>query len=227
MKNITSLMALLCFTLVSYGQNYCVSNPTSNDGQGISNITLEASSFESAGDVTYEDFTSTNVDVSQSTNANLLITFATGYTYNTNVWIDLNDDFVYDNDTELMFQDVSTAANPTTLDASFFIPTDSGLGVHNMRIGTADSGQATPNPCYNGTYGVTIDMLINITGPPSCLAPADLTIVSALATGAEVSWTADAGITEWEYIIQPQGTGAPTTNGISINTSFAISFVCS
>ena len=219
MKNITSLMALLCFTLVSYGQNYCVSNPTSNDGQGISNITLEASSFESAGDVTYEDFTSTTVDVSQSTNANLLITFATGYTYNTNVWIDLNDDFVYDNDTELMFQDVSTAANPTDLDASFFIPTESGLGVHNMRIGTADSGQATPNPCYNGTYGVTIDMLINITGPPSCLAPADLTIVSALATGAEVSWTADAGITEWEYIIQPQGTGAPTTNGISINTN--------
>ena len=42
-------------------------------------------------------------------------------------------------------------ANPTTLNASFTVPNGTANGVYNMRIGTADSGQATPNPCYNGS----------------------------------------------------------------------------
>ena len=213
MKNITSLMALLCFTLFSYGQNYCISNPTSNDGQGISNITLEASSFESAGDVTYEDFTSTTVDVSQSTNANLLITFATGYTYNTNVWIDLNDDFVYDNDTELMFQGVSTAANPTTLDASFLVPADTALGTYSMRIGTADSGQATPDPCYSGFYGVTVDMLINVTEPPACVPPSDLDATATSFNDATLSWFGNEEGNSYEVVVQPADAGAPSGAG--------------
>ena len=36
-----------------------------------------------------------------------------------------------------------------------------------MRIGTADSGQGTPDSCYNGSFGVTVDFMVNITAP-SC-----------------------------------------------------------
>ena len=78
MKNFISIMALLCFSLFSYGQNYCVSNPSSNDGQGISSVLLESTNFTSGGDVTYEDFTDQIVDVSQAITANLQVTFATG-----------------------------------------------------------------------------------------------------------------------------------------------------
>ena len=35
-----------------------------------------------------------------------------------------------------------------------------------MRIGTADTGQATPNPCYSGSYGVTVDMVVNVVSEP-------------------------------------------------------------
>ncbi len=76
---------------------------------------LESTNFTSGGDLTYEDFTDQIVDVSQAITANLQVTFATGYTYNTNVWIDFNGDLVYDNNTELVYQGTSTAANPTTL----------------------------------------------------------------------------------------------------------------
>jgi len=144
------------------GQNYCVSNPSSNDGQGISSVLLESTNFTSGGDLTYEDFTDQIVNVSQAITANLQVTFATGYTYDTNVWIDFNGDLVYDNDTELVYQGTSTYANPTTLDASFLVPADTALGTYSMRIGTADSGQATPEPCYSGSYGVTIDMVVNV-----------------------------------------------------------------
>ena len=98
---------------------YCESIPSSNDGQGITQIVLATSTFTSAGDVTYEDFRSPTVDVSQAVETNLQITFAAGYTYDANVWIDFNNDLVYDSATELLFSGQSTNANPTTLNASF------------------------------------------------------------------------------------------------------------
>lgn len=141
---------------------YCASEPTSNDGDGVTNVTIGVTDFPSFGDVTYENHTGTVVNVFQGINTNVAVTFATGFTYGTNIWIDFNDDLVFDNATELVFQGESTNANPTTLDASFVMPATAPLGQHRMRIGTADSGQATPNPCYNGTWGVTLDFTVNV-----------------------------------------------------------------
>ena len=194
---------------------YCDSVPTSNDGQGISSVLLESTNFTSGGDVTYEDFTDQIVNVSQAITANLQVTFATGYTYDTNVWIDFNGDLVYDNDTELVYQGTSTNANPTTLDASFLVPADTVLGTYSMRIGTADSGQTTPEPCYSGSYGVTVDMLINVTEPPACIPPSGLTVENITGTTADFSWTGADGNASWEYVILPTGSPAPTTAGTS------------
>ncbi|WP_082316536.1 fibronectin type III domain-containing protein [Mangrovimonas sp. ST2L15] len=140
---------------------YCESVPTSNDGQGVSNTVISTTSFPSFGDVTYENHTDTVVNIFQGILANCQVTFATGFTYDTNIWIDFNDNLVFEAD-ELVFDGVSTNQNPTTLDASFVVPADAPLGEHRMRIGTADSGQSTPNPCYNGSWGVTLDFTVNI-----------------------------------------------------------------
>ena len=198
---------------VDFYTGYCESVPSSNDDQGITQIVLASSTFTSAGDVTYEDFTSPTVDVSQAVETNLQITFATGYTYDTNVWIDFNNDLVYDSATELVFDGVSLSANPTTLNASFTVPNGTASGVYNMRIGTADFGQATPNPCYDGSFGVTVDMTINVTAPPSCIPPTDLAVALNSLDSANVSWTTGGTETAWEYVLQPQGTGAPTAAG--------------
>ena len=144
------------------GLCYCISQPSSNDGTGISSLSLNGTEFTSAGDVTTEDFSASVIDAAAGELTSLSITFATGYTYDTNVWIDLDNDFIYE-DSELLFDGVSTSDNPTTLDASFTIPEATPDGVYNMRIGTADSGQSTPNPCYNGSYGVTVSMTVNVT----------------------------------------------------------------
>ena len=84
-----------------------------------------------------------------------------------------------------------------------------------MRIGTADTGQATPNPCYSGSYGVTVDMLINVTEPPSCIPPSGLTVENITGTTADFSWTGADGNASWEYVILPTGSPAPTTAGTS------------
>jgi len=147
---------------------YCTSLPTSNDGSGITNVQIGPIDFPT-DDVTYVDHTATPVDLAQGISNNVQISFATGFTYGTNIWIDFNDNLTFD-DAELVFSGTSLATNPTLFDASFVVPADATLGNHRMRIGTADSGQATPDPCFSGTYGVTLDFSVNII-LPTCTPP--------------------------------------------------------
>ena len=53
---------------------------------------------------------------------------------------------------------------------------------------------------------------------PECIPPTNLTINSVSGTEVTVSWQ-ESSETYWEYIIQPQGTGIPTTNGTVITTN--------
>ncbi len=157
---------------------YCESIPTSNDGDGVNNVTIGIVDFPSFGDEFYENHTTPVVNAFQGINTNVDIEFAHSFTYDTNIWIDFNDDLVFDA-TELVFQGVSSGdGNPHTLDASFVMPLTATLGEHRMRIGTADAGQATPNPCYNGTWGVTLDFTVNIQELLCTLAEADYTTVA-------------------------------------------------
>ena len=201
---------------------YCDSEPTSNDGSGISSVAFNGTDFTSGGDITYEDFTATAVEAGQSTTASLNITFATGYTYDTHVWVDLNDDYNFDS-SELLFTGESMGTNPTTLDASFLVPSDAPLGDHRVRIGTADMGQSTPNPCYSGSYGVTIDMTITVVEPPSCLAPSALTAANITFSSADLSWTAGGTETDYEYVVQVAGTGEPTAAGTAVAGATSVS----
>ncbi|WP_340154577.1 fibronectin type III domain-containing protein, partial [uncultured Winogradskyella sp.] len=156
---------------------YCESIPTSNDGDGVNFVNLGVTTFTSLGDLTYENHTTPSVNVFQGINTNLEIEFGHGFTYGTNVWIDFDDNLVFD-DTELVYQGTSSgASSPHLLDASFVMPITAPLGEHRMRIGSADFGQATPDPCYNGSWGVTLDFTVNIQELLCTLAEADYTVI--------------------------------------------------
>ena len=74
MKNITYSLALILCSFISYGQ--CESIPSSNDGQGIVDLVLGTTTYNSAGDVTYEDFTDPIVEIiklTQHLNLNLRV----------------------------------------------------------------------------------------------------------------------------------------------------------
>ncbi len=211
---------------------YCASQPSSNDGQGIGQVDLAGTVFSSGGDLTYEDFTATAVSVDNS--VSMSVEFQTGYTYDTNIWIDFNNDLVYDS-SEIVFDGVSTSANPTTLDTSFNIPGTVIAGIYGMRVGTADSGQSTPNPCYNGSYGVTIDMRINFT-PASCINVSGIALDSATSDSITIGWTENnlPALMDWEVRVLPAGSPAPmvgsvnttmnpyTENGLSSSTAYDV-----
>lgn len=195
----------------SFYTGYCQSEPSSNDGQGVTNVTIGITDFPSLGDVTYEDQTSPTVNVFQGINTNVAVTFATGFTYDTNIWIDFNDDLVFDNATELVFSGESTNANPTTLDASFVMPLTAPLGVHRMRIGTADNGQDPPEPCYNGTWGVTLDFTVNIQ-ELTCTLP-------------EASFTVNTDCTTDQFYIDVDVTSLGDASSLEISNDFDASTV--
>lgn len=203
---------------VSFFTGYCSSIPTSNDGQGVTNVQLASTDIPSLGDLTYEDHTATVVDVSQGVTTNLQVSFATGYTYDTNVWIDFNDDLIFEA-SELLYSGTSLATNPTTLDASFLMPLTANLGQHRMRIGTADTGQATPNPCYGGSYGVTLDFTVNVNPAPSCIPPSGLSVALILSSSAEVSWTDSNGASAWNIEYGPSGFSPGTGTVVGATTN--------
>ncbi|WP_304144663.1 T9SS type A sorting domain-containing protein [Mesoflavibacter zeaxanthinifaciens] len=143
-------------------QCYCTSTTTSIDGSGISSLQVGTTDFNSGGTLSYEDFTGVPVDLAAGINSNVQITFATGYSYGVNIWIDFNDDYVFDSSELLFTGEETTGVNPTTYDASFLMPAAAALGTHRMRIVTDDTNADAADPCNSTTWHVTMDVDVNI-----------------------------------------------------------------
>ena len=150
------------FSLFYFG--YCSSVPTSIDHDGITKVVLAGHTFNTPN-ISYHNLTGTVVEVDPSAPIPSAVTFATTYTYGTNIWIDLDNNGIFNNTNELVFQGTSTNQSPTTLNTTFSLPNTTAPGEYYMRIGTADEGQNPPDSCYSDTYGVTVDMKIKVPVP--------------------------------------------------------------
>ena len=140
---------------------YCDPNPSSVDGIGITNVTLGTINNTTGTEVgNYGDYSAQSTDVSQEQMTTCAITYNTGYTYVTKIWVDYNDDGDFDDTDEEVYSGTSTNDEPTTLNANFTIPISAPLGQHRLRIGGADSGP--PTPCYIGAYASYEDYTINV-----------------------------------------------------------------
>jgi hypothetical protein len=142
---------------------FCPSLPTSIDGSGMTQMVLGASTFpiSIAAAPFYQDNTATIVPFEQNVLANVQITYNTLiYDYNTYIWIDFNNNFIFE-PSELVFSGVSASTSPNTLNASFTMPATAALGAHRMRITGADF-MPVANPCYSGSYAMTLDYTVNV-----------------------------------------------------------------
>lgn len=196
---------------------YCESEPTIVDGGGISLVSINDTEFANSP-VTYFDFSPDGaVDITRGVNTAVFLTFETGYSYDTNIWIDANDNFTFE-PSELVYSGASSSANPSVLNASFLTGLTLDLGQHMMRIGAADYGQVPPNPCFNDQYGVTLDILVNVLAAPACLPPSSTSVSSVTATSAQVNWVSDAASFNVEYGEVPFTLGSGTLiSGIAAN----------
>ena len=162
---------------ISFYTWYCQPSPTSVDGSGITNVTIGTINNSTSSEPgNYGDYDSLSTDVIQGALAQAFsVEYSTGYTYGTKIWVDWNDDLVFDA-TEQVYFGLSASTNPTTLVGTFAIPTSAPLGSHIMRIGGTDNNLGPTTPCYSGSYGSFEDYTLNVI--PPCFVNMTETIVT-------------------------------------------------
>src|SRR5690606_21431413 len=184
---------------VSIYTGYCSPAPSSVDGQGITNVTFGSgtnvvNNTTVAETGNYGNYSSMVGDVQAGVASPVSITYSTGYTYGTKIWIDLDNNLIFDDATELFYTGLSASPNPSTLVASVTLPAATVPGSYRMRIGGTDNDAGPASSCYTGTYGSFEDYTVNVTPAPSCLPPTAIALdaASVTATGANVTFTASA-----------------------------------
>ena len=219
---------------------YCVPAPTSVDGNGISNVTFGMGDYLVNNDTpkaTYADFSSMIGAAQVGVESTIAITFETGYTYNTYVWVDFDNSLSFDSD-EVICYGESSSTNPTTLTLSFLVPSTQALGDFRMRIGSADTGLGsdpeTANPCYTGAYGCFQDYTLRLLEAPSCLTPTNLVVNYTGGTSATLTWNENGTATSWDIqystdpefndIMTGQADGEPTytLTGLDLATTYYV-----
>ena len=188
---------------ISVYTGYCIPSCSTVDGNGISNVTFGVGDFVVNNDTpkaTYANYYQMIGALQAGVESTISITYATGYTYGTIIWVDFDNSMSFEED-EIIYMGTSESANPTTLEAAVTIPATQATGDYRMRIGGADSGfdayiagtsTTAPNPCYSGSWGCLQDYTLRVLPAPSCLTPTDLAVNYTGGTTAEVSWVSDA-----------------------------------
>ena len=136
------------------------------DPNGITNVTMGSINNTTGIEANnYGDYTSLTTNAAQGSTLPVSITFATGFDYNTNIWVDWNNDGDFTDPGELEWQGVASNANPTTIVGNITVLAGEPLGPRRVRIGGIDFGPFT-DPCRNGNYQAFEDYSIYIINPP-------------------------------------------------------------
>ena len=216
---------------VSFHIGYCNPAPTSIDNSGVTNVTFGTGSnvvnnnTHPVSAPYYGDYTAQIGAVEAGVQASVSITYATSYTYNTYVWVDLNNNLTFEA-SEVVCYGESESTNPTTLTLNFTIPANQTTGDYRMRIGGADSGLGSDpnnaNPCYSSSYGIFEDYTLRVLAPPSCLQPIGLSL-SASGSSVTATWigTASAYNIDINGVVTNNVTSPYTFTG-SLATTYAI-----
>ena len=212
---------------VSIFTGYCIPTPTSVDGSGITSVSFggmtNTTHPTSAG---YANYSSMSGSVPAGTAASVDITYATGYTYGTIIWVDWNNNMLFEGN-EVVYVGESSSSNPTTLTATFDIPATQTLGNYRMRILGADSyfdsytssiaAAANANPCASYSWGVAEDYTLTVTTMPDCMPITGLTATANSYNSVTLSWT-DANNTGATYTVYDMSDSSVVATGITGTT---------
>ena len=207
-------------TTNSFINCYCSSNATSPADEEILNVSLgtlnNSSTCGSTGGTgsilnQYSDYTSSVPApvLAASAGYNLSVQVGTcggNFGNMTKVFIDYNQNGLFTDVGETVYQSPASVTGPNTISSLITIPPTATPGLTRMRVVTVETtSAANVNPCGTYTWGETEDYLVNIAPPPTCPQPTNLSIVTADLTSATVQWNAGGTETEWEIEYGPEG----------------------
>lgn len=198
-----------CMPSSSSASTYVDNFSTSNGATNISNL---SSGFNTSG---YSDMTTLFVE-SYETGSFDFNAEIVGGTAGFSIWIDWNNDLVFDDLTEKVYNTTSYSDGPFT--GTITIPALTAQGDYRMRI-TTDWNQLNPSaPCGAQSRAEFEDYTVTVGTPPSCLAPSALTATNIDGFSADLGWTDNAGVSTWN--IEWDTTGfTPGTGNMITGTS--------
>ncbi len=220
---------------------YCVPNQTGlPDGIGLTNVTMgtinNTTGLEPGG---YGNYTTLVNNVAQGATVSISLTYQTGFTYESGLFADWNNDGDFlDAGESYILPATPTNAIPSTITGTFVVPLGAPLGLHRIRIGGQDFGPVT-NSCRVGTFQVFEDYSVNVTPAPPAITLSSYTqttcagiptsavsITSPLANYNTYTWTNSGTVsgTAPTYTFDPSSTTKYTLTGLN-TTTFATTTV--
>ena len=201
----------------SFYTGYCVPSSSSalsyidnfTTSGGATNISNLVSGFTAGG---YFDGTTQAVESYPSGTFDFNATIVGG-TVGFAIWIDWNNDLIFDNVTEKVFN--TTAYGNGPFSGTITVPGATPLGNYRMRITTDYNASNPSNPCAAASRAEFEDYTVTVSAPPSCTPPSVLTATAITATSANLGWTENGTATtwnvEWDTTGFTPGTGTMVT----------------
>lgn len=231
---------------VSVHIGYCVPNPTSHDGNGITGVTFgmgsnvvvngDGNTSLPASSPYYGDYSSMIGAVQAGVESTISITTATGnYPYTFVIWVDLDNSLSFE-DSEVLYVG-KAASGAGTHNATITIPATQATGDYRMRIYGADSyfssfynngstnWEADHDPCATGSWRHAHDYTVRVLEAPSCLTPSNVEVTYTGGTSATISWTSEA--TAWNMRVNGVDVNGVITNpytltGLELATTYNV-----
>lgn len=165
-------------TSITFTHGYCMPNPSSRDNDGLTNVTfgtfmtVNNNDHPQSAPFYGNHATMIGSAILGSESFPMSITWGTGYTYGTIVWIDWNNNLAFE-DSEIVYTGTSTNDNPATLEFNVTLPEGTVEGNYRVRVAGADSyfdsyiggdAEADHDPCFTSTYAAAEDYTLYV-GP--------------------------------------------------------------
>ncbi|MDR6968036.1 plastocyanin [Flavobacterium arsenatis] len=192
-----------CGVSVLYTGDYTSSFSTSG---AVSNVSYTATANPSGS---YTNQTANIIEQAQGLSFNFSTTYVGGG-QRVNIWVDWDQDMIFDNttgSTEKIYSQYVTGATQT---GTIMIPADMPLGDYRMRIRSQWGDTANPAPCGEVNYGTTIDYTLHVLPAPSCLPPTALMVENVTFESAELLWESDGTLFDIEWGEAPFAAGEGT-----------------
>lgn len=149
--------------------SYCTYNITNNDPTGITSVTFGTISNTSTGNPAYSDFTTQSTTVEQGGiyQLNVKVNTDGNWTVNTKVWIDWNQNYVFEVGEEYSLGSALNTTNGITSlsPLNITVPSGATLGETRMRIVSVEASDPAPLSCGTQLYGEAEDYKLTITPP--------------------------------------------------------------
>ena len=220
-------MAIDLVCVQGQAPGYCIPTSDCLAGDGIDDFTLNtivhlASGCSPGG---YGDFTNMQTSLTAGKNYPLSVSSNFGDQY-LSVWIDLNDNYIFEN-SERLLTDMYIPYAFTTFTDTLLIPSDADTGLHRMRVRTRWDSTCI-DPCIPYVYGEAHDYLVNIFPdttlivniiPDTAICQGEYVTLSAVVTGAGLpfSYLWSDGSTTSSIVVNPINT---TTYTVSVTDAY-------